>query len=100
MGLSSVDRSLYRFGAYELDVDQLKLSRDGQRVSIQSKPLALLVCLVRSSDRVVPRDELLRVVWPGPRSASTDPGDLGGPMPRPTLLLVHGAWHGSWSGSR
>src|SRR5262245_22842514 len=65
MGLSSVHRSLYRFGAYELDADQLKLSKDGQRVSIQSKPLALLLYLVRNSERVVPRDELLRAVWPG-----------------------------------
>jgi eukaryotic-like serine/threonine-protein kinase len=84
MGLSSI----YRFGEYELDGDQLRLFRSGQRVSIQSKPLALLAYLVRNSDRVVPREEILRAVWPG---VAVEEGALKSAVYALRSVLAHGS---------
>ncbi|MGH0030853.1 MAG: ATP-binding protein [Myxococcota bacterium] len=56
--------ALYRFGAFELDVPRLELRHAGRRVPLQPKALDLLIHLVRHRDRVVPKDELLDVLWP------------------------------------
>jgi DNA-binding winged helix-turn-helix (wHTH) protein/tetratricopeptide (TPR) repeat protein len=54
-----------RFGDYELDLARFELRRSGVRVRVQPKVLDLLVYLVRNRERVVPKDELLDVVWQG-----------------------------------
>ena len=64
---------LYRFGAFELDEEAGELRRDGKRVPVQPKPLALLALLVRERARVVPADELLATLWP---DAAVTPGSL------------------------
>lgn len=53
------------FGSFELDEERSELRREGRRVEILPKPLALLRYLVRHCDRVVPAEEILQVVWPG-----------------------------------
>ena len=55
---------LYAFDEFELDDARLELSRSGIRIELQPKVLDLLGYLVRNSDRVVPREELFRRVWP------------------------------------
>ncbi len=37
----------------------------GARVALRAQTLVVLQCLVRSANRVVSKDELMRVVWPG-----------------------------------
>ena len=55
----------FRFGDYELDAARRRLSRDGVDLPLNPKAFDLLVELVRSSGKVVSKDELLERVWPG-----------------------------------
>lgn len=52
------------FGAYEVDDELFELRRDKVPVPIQRKTFDLLAYLARSSGAVVPREQLLRDVWP------------------------------------
>lgn len=56
---------IWDLGEFELDDNLLELRRAGVRVSVRPKALKLLLHLVQNSSRVVPSDELLRVLWPG-----------------------------------
>jgi DNA-binding winged helix-turn-helix (wHTH) protein/Tol biopolymer transport system component len=55
----------YRFGPFELDADKNLLQRGDELVALTPKAFDLLLLLVRRGGRVVPKDEILRVVWPG-----------------------------------
>lgn len=55
----------FRFGRHLLDTECFELRRDGGRIELQPKALELLAHLVRHRDRVVDREELLEVLWPG-----------------------------------
>lgn len=55
---------IYRFGRYELDEEAGELRREGQAVSVQPKPLALLGLLIRERARLVSLDELFARLWP------------------------------------
>ena len=54
----------FRFGRYQLDVASRDLSVDGVRVALQPQPFDVLAYLVAHRDRVVPKEELLRALWP------------------------------------
>jgi pimeloyl-ACP methyl ester carboxylesterase len=54
----------WRFGAYELDVARRELRVSGDVLPLQPQVLAVLAYLVAHRDRVVPKDELLRALWP------------------------------------
>lgn len=54
-----------RFADCELDPVTRELRRGGFRVPVQPKAFAVLLYLVRNRDRLVPREELLRELWPG-----------------------------------
>ena len=54
----------WAFGEFELDGAGFELFRAGQRVTLQRKPLQVLIHLVRNATRTVPSAELLREVWP------------------------------------
>jgi DNA-binding winged helix-turn-helix (wHTH) protein len=56
-----------RFADFELDVAARALRRSGEPLPLEPRAFDLLVHLVRNADRVVGRDEMLRVVWPGVR---------------------------------
>lgn len=58
-------RVLYRFGQFELDARLGELRRAGTSVAIDPKPFALLVYLILQRERSVPKEELLRELWPG-----------------------------------
>lgn len=58
-------RVLYRFGDFELDAERRELRREGESVPIDPKPFALVAYLIRHRDRSVPKEELLRELWPG-----------------------------------
>jgi tetratricopeptide (TPR) repeat protein len=54
----------HSFGQFELDEAARKLSLKGVRQKIQPLVFDLLVYLIRNAGRVVPKDELMEVLWP------------------------------------
>src|SRR3954464_439912 len=56
---------LYLFDAFELDVDQIELRRNGVVVPIEPQVFALLRLLVESRDRMVSKEEVVEKVWSG-----------------------------------
>ena len=53
------------FGHFELSIDERRLLVDGRPVALGSRAFDLLLALVTHSDRVVGKDELMRIAWPG-----------------------------------
>ena len=64
-----------RFGEFLLDEARYALLRSGEVVALRPKVFDLLVHLARHADRVVRREELVRVVWGGTRVGA---GSLAG----------------------
>ncbi len=58
-------RNLYRFAAFELDVNARELRLEGREIPLQPRVFDLLRYLVKHRDRVVSKDELLDALWPG-----------------------------------
>jgi DNA-binding winged helix-turn-helix (wHTH) protein/TolB-like protein/Tfp pilus assembly protein PilF len=56
--------NLLNFGPFTLDMDRRVLLRDGLPVTLTPKTYETLVLLVRNSDRVVERAELMDALWP------------------------------------
>jgi non-specific serine/threonine protein kinase len=54
----------YRFSAFELQLDERRLLKDGQVVRLQPRALDLLAALVERAGHLVTKDELLDRVWP------------------------------------
>jgi predicted ATPase/DNA-binding winged helix-turn-helix (wHTH) protein len=59
-----VSSERYRFGPFELDVTAHRLSRDGQPLLVQPKPMELLVMLAREPDRLHGRKAIVEALWP------------------------------------
>ena len=57
--------SSYRSDRIEIRPAQRQLLVDGQPVSLGARAFDLLVALVERRDRVVSKDDLLDLVWPG-----------------------------------
>lgn len=55
----------YQFGDFLLDTGNLELSRSGMPVALEPQVFRLLVCLIENRDRVIPKDELIDLVWDG-----------------------------------
>jgi DNA-binding winged helix-turn-helix (wHTH) protein/serine/threonine protein kinase len=55
----------WSFGGVTLDERTLELSVNGSLVSLERKPLEVLLCLLNRAGEVVTKDELLEAVWPG-----------------------------------
>lgn len=55
----------YRFLAAEMQPAQRVLRVDGRECQIGTRAFDLLLALIERRDRVVPKDELLNLVWPG-----------------------------------
>ncbi|WP_426955687.1 ATP-binding protein [Muricoccus radiodurans] len=53
------------FGPFRLIPDRRTLAAEGREVPIRGRAFDLLLALVERRDRVVSRDELMEVVWPG-----------------------------------
>ena len=65
-GSSQRDEALgFRFDEFEIDLGQQELRRSGQVVRIEPQVFELLVYLVRNSNRVVTKEELIELVWRG-----------------------------------
>ncbi len=55
----------YRFGDFQLDELRRELRLRGREVVLQPRGFELLLFLVKNRDRVVTKEELLEVLWPG-----------------------------------
>ena len=55
----------FRFDEFEIDLGQQELRRSGQVVRIEPQVFELLVYLVRNSNRIVSKEELIEAVWQG-----------------------------------
>jgi DNA-binding winged helix-turn-helix (wHTH) protein/TolB-like protein/Flp pilus assembly protein TadD len=62
--MSNVNRELYEFDKFRLDVAERLLSREGERVPLSEKAFDTLRVLVRRGNHLVRKDELLSEVWP------------------------------------
>src|SRR5215813_13399380 len=62
--MSSLSNHLYKFGDFEIDVDQRLLFRANELVSLTPKVFDTLLILVESNGRVVEKEELKRRLWP------------------------------------
>ena len=58
-------KRFYEFGAFRLDPSRELLLRSDEPVPLTSKAFQTLLVLVENSDHVVPKDQLLRTLWPG-----------------------------------
>jgi TolB-like protein/DNA-binding winged helix-turn-helix (wHTH) protein len=56
---------IWHFGTAELDEREMRLTVGGAAVPLDRSCFDLLLCLVRRAGEVVPKDELLRIGWPG-----------------------------------
>jgi DNA-binding winged helix-turn-helix (wHTH) protein len=54
---------IYLFDRYELDDEDLCLIRQGQRLPLEPRALAVLLLMVRSSGRLLKKDAILEAVW-------------------------------------
>ncbi len=62
---SAAQASLWRFGELEFDELRRELRLKGRAVELESKPLELLLQLLRHAGEVLTKEELLDSVWPG-----------------------------------
>jgi DNA-binding winged helix-turn-helix (wHTH) protein/Tfp pilus assembly protein PilF len=53
----------YRFGPFEVDLVKRVLLRDGEPVALTPRAFDTLVALLAHRDRLVEKDELMRLVW-------------------------------------
>ena len=54
-----------RFGRFELVAAERRLLHEGEAVALGSRAFDLLAALVERRARIVPKEELIEVVWPG-----------------------------------
>jgi len=54
-----------RFGPYVLDEAERVLLKDGQPVKLTARMFDVLAILVRNAGKLVTKDDLLRLAWPG-----------------------------------
>lgn len=55
----------YDFGPFRLDTGRRLLMRDGKPVPLTPKAFEILLVLLGNSNRIVEKDELMKLVWPG-----------------------------------
>ena len=61
--MSVQNTSIYRFGAFELDLRSAELRKNGVKLKLQEQPRQVLVHLLQHPGEVVSRDELRSVLW-------------------------------------
>lgn len=55
----------YEFGDFRVDLRTMALSRQGQTIPVEPKVFDVLRCLIEHRARVLTKDELLDLAWPG-----------------------------------
>lgn len=64
---------LFRFGVFEADLENARLTRQGVRIRLQDQPFRILAMLLEHPGQIVTRDELRRELWPAGTYVSFDP---------------------------
>jgi eukaryotic-like serine/threonine-protein kinase len=64
MSSSASNTTRYRFGQFQLEPAQARLSRSGTPVKLQDLPFRLLVLLVERPGEIVSREEVRQRLWP------------------------------------
>jgi DNA-binding winged helix-turn-helix (wHTH) protein len=62
--MNNPGKSLYKFGDFRLDPGRRLLWKQDQPIQLQPKAFDTLLVLVQHNDRVVSKDELMKLVWP------------------------------------
>ncbi len=62
--MSNKGKHLYEFGPFRLDAEKRVLLRGQELLPLQMKAFETLLMLVRNSEQVVLKDDLLKTVWP------------------------------------
>ena len=62
--MSSPPKRNYEFGPFRADLEQRLLLRQGEVVPLTSKVFETLLVLIEHRDRVLEKEELMRLVWP------------------------------------
>ena len=62
--MTNQGKELYEFGPFRLDSGKRLLLRDNTPVPLQLKAFDTLLVLVRNSEQVVLKDDLMKAVWP------------------------------------
>lgn len=62
--MANAGKELYEFGPFRLDPEKRLLLRNDEPIPLQLKAFDTLLVLVRHSQQVVLKDELMRAVWP------------------------------------
>ena len=57
-------KELYEFGPFRVDPEKETLLRAGEPISLTPKTFQILLVLVRHSNEVVTKDDLMKTVWP------------------------------------
>jgi DNA-binding winged helix-turn-helix (wHTH) protein/tetratricopeptide (TPR) repeat protein len=57
-------RRFARFGSFEVDFRERKLSKGGSRIRLQEQPFRILALLLEHPDQLVTREEIRLQVWP------------------------------------
>lgn len=63
-GMAAGPKMLYEFGPFRVDPDKQLLLRNDKPVPLTPKAFETLLALLRRSREDVPKDELMKVVWP------------------------------------
>lgn len=58
-------RRIYRFDGVTVDVETMRVCRDGRDVALEPKSIYLLEFLIRNRNRVVSKEEIFQVIWKG-----------------------------------
>jgi DNA-binding winged helix-turn-helix (wHTH) protein/TolB-like protein len=58
------NKRFYEFGPFRIDPEEHQLLRGEEPVPLTPKAFETLMILVRSSERVVPKDDLMKSLWP------------------------------------
>jgi eukaryotic-like serine/threonine-protein kinase len=57
-------KEIYEFGCFRLELGKRELMRDGKSIALTPKTFQLLLVLLRHSNEVVTKDELMKALWP------------------------------------
>lgn len=61
--MQAFPRHFFEFGPFRVEVEERRLTRDGQQVVLTAKAFDILLTLIQRSGRTVEKDELIRSVW-------------------------------------
>jgi DNA-binding winged helix-turn-helix (wHTH) protein/tetratricopeptide (TPR) repeat protein len=62
--MSNKGKQFYEFSVFRIDPYRRLLLREKQPLALQSKAFDVLLALVQNHERIVSKDELLKMVWP------------------------------------